>query len=125
MLSRGKLIVLAILLLAVGLAVVNMIVQTRASGRAVAHWGPEASHLILSAGGAEILKLEPVLPDSPVKPKTEYLDTSAQRFAIVRRRDISQAPGVLHVRRALVADSLYDWEAASAVPGQSPTWRYA
>ncbi len=125
MLSRGKLIVLAILLLAVALAVVNMIFQTRASGRAVAHWGPEASRLILSASQAEIVKLEPVPAGSPENQETEYLDVGSQRFAIAGRQDIAQAHGALHVRRALVADSLYDWGPFHETPPKWQKWRYA
>jgi hypothetical protein len=125
MLTRGKLIVLAILLLAVALAVVNMIFQTRASGRAVAHWGSEASRLILTASDVEIVKLEPVAAPSPEDDPTEQVIVGSRRFAITQRRSASQAPGVLHVRRALVADSLYDWQAATDEPQQSPAWRYA
>jgi hypothetical protein len=127
MLTRGKLIVLAILLLAVGLAVVNMIVQTRASGRAVAHWGPAAASLILTASHVELLELsaarqtdEPNVPPRPA-PDQESLQIGSDRLVVVQRVDASRAPGILHARRALVADNLFDWEATPA----EPTWRYA
>jgi hypothetical protein len=116
--SRGTLIVLAILLLAIALAVVNMVVQTRSSQRAVEHWGAQAARLILTASRVEVLQLG----DKEGDGTADFIEASPQRLPIAGRRDASQSPGILHVRRALVSDSLYDWD---ALPSQSPVWRYA
>jgi hypothetical protein len=116
--SAGKLIVVAIFLLAFALAVGNMVFQTDSSGRAVEHWGPEAARLILTASHVEVLEL-----DAPADlGSRELLEVGPEHLAIVRRCDASHAPGILHFRRALVTDRLYDW---NAPPSPSPTWRYA
>ncbi len=126
MLSRGQQIVLAILLLAVGLAVVNMLFQMHASRRAVAYWGREASRLILTAHQAQILRLEPLSAEAAdEKKETAYLDVGGRRFAIADERDLSKARGALHFRRALVTDDLYDWQPAGETPPQWRRWCYA
>jgi len=122
--SRGKLIVLGILLLALALAVGNMVFQTYASGRAVGYWGSDAARLMLTASQVEILKLEPASGDA-ADADGAYLDVGSQRFAIVKRVDISQARGALHFRRALVADNLYLWERPLEMPPPWRKWRYA
>src|SRR5438034_11629008 len=100
--SRGKLIVLGILLLAVALAVGNMIFQTRASGRAVGYWGSDAAKLILTASRVDMLKLEPA--GAATSANADHVDVAGgRRFEIVQEVDISQARGALHFRRALVA----------------------
>src|SRR5436305_4957905 len=122
--SRGKLIVLGILLLAVALAVGNMVFQTYASGRAVSHWGADAARLILTASHVDILKLEPAGASSVAN--AEYVDAfGGRRFEIVQEIDISQARGVLHLRRALVADNLYQWQPRLETPPNWREWRYA
>ncbi len=126
MLSRGKLIVLAVLLLAVALAVLNMFFQTRASGRAVKHWGSWASRLVLSASEAEIVKLEPVSADkADDETNAAYLEVGGCRFAVRQRRDLANARGALHFRRALVTDDLYEWEPVTETPPTWRDWRYA
>ena len=121
--SRGKLIVLGILLLAVALAVGNMVFQTYASGRAVGYWGSDAAKLILTASQVELLELEPA--GTSFSANAEYLEVAGGRFAIVQKLDISQARGALHFRRALVADNLYEWGRALETPLTWPQWRYA
>jgi len=121
MLTRGKLIVLAILLLAVALALVNMAFQTRTSSRAVAYWGEEGARLILTAGKVELMPLREPRDDDASGGGVEYVDVGQGRLQIVHVRDISASPGSLHFRRALVTDELFDWNATPALP----RWRYA
>jgi hypothetical protein len=49
---------------------------------------------------------------------------------VQRRIDLSAAPGMLHLRRSLLSDALYDWSTARqvvAAPGFTPavSWHYA
>jgi hypothetical protein len=114
---RGKYIVLGILLLAILLAGGNMMFQARSSQRAVEYWGREAAQRMRAAPHVEVLQL------SESESAAEFVQAGSRRLSVVREVDASRAPGLLHVRRALTSDGLYDWEAKA--PAGEIVWRYA
>ena len=114
---RGKYIVLGILLLAILLAGGNMMFQTRSSQRAVEYWGREAAQRILAGQHVAVGQL------SDSESTSEFLQVGSRRLAVMPEVDASRAPGLLHVRRALTSDGLYDWEAE--LPSGEVVWRYA
>jgi hypothetical protein len=93
MFDRGKLAVLAILLLATALAGGAWWWNYHRSRRCLALYGSEAAYLIRTA------------------PKVELVLGGAEPI------DISRAAGLVHARTALLDDASYEWD---AVPSTSP-----
>jgi len=122
-------------MLAASLAWFNRWYQTQASSRAAAFWGPAATRCLISATHVEALLLRDGsigdramaadtddLGGDAIREARRTLDAAGARLAIVRRVDASQARGLLHVRRALLSDGLFDWGAA---PPPRLLWTYA
>lgn len=116
---HGKYIVLGILLLAVVMATGNMAFQIWATHRTLDHWGGEAWQQIASAGRVEVLKLRVDGGDA----SAETIQTSRRRLFVVRKIEASHAQGLLHARRALLRDTLFDWHDPPIEKRKS--WRYA
>jgi hypothetical protein len=103
MIHRGKLLIIGILVLAASAAVFSIWYLRGLSRRSYQYFGTEAAELILQA---------------PVVEASRPADGAPQQ-----RRDISQARGLINVRRGLVSDASYDWD-----PGEistSPRWDYS
>ena len=96
---RGKAIIIGMLSLALAATAFGIWYLRGLSQRSLGYWGPEVSDLISRAPQVEVMQL----PDGLWE-------------------DISQARGLINLRRALVADASYDWEATSAQPLR---WHYA
>jgi len=97
MLDRGKIAVLSMFALAIVAAAFAWWWNFRRSERCLAFYGSEAAALIRTAPLVEILEIDP-----------------ADGKAIVKRIDISQAPGLLNARAALLDDASFDWNAPPA-----------
>ena len=102
MLDRGKLAVLAMLGLAVAAAAFAWFWNYRRGERCLALYGSEAAALIRTAKTVEILEVD---PQSPAE--------------VLRRIDISQAPGLLNARTALLDDASFEWNSPPPASGQS------
>ena len=92
------------------------------SQRSMSFWGPAAGELILQAPQVEALRLAPA-ESAEALPAGERLTIGGQAFDVIQRRDISQARGLVNVRRALMQDASYEW----SVPPPAPPvrWSYA
>ncbi len=119
---RGKLLILSILLLALALAVFSIWYQRSLAWRSQEYFGPQAAELILQAPIVEALKLTPS-SGFHANPPERILSVGGQAVVIAQQRDVSTARGLANVRRGLLSDRSYDWDAAPAAG--SPTWDYA
>jgi hypothetical protein len=102
--NSGKLLILGILTVALLLAGTSWWFRYRATHRAAQFWGPEAARLIRDAPGVMLVKL-----NSPA-PGGEEGDDRANLY------DVSQAPGMVHLRNALVEDRSFDWPSSNSGP---------
>ncbi len=98
----GGLLVMALLLLGLTAASVAIAFQRGQTQRCLDFYGTEAATAISRAPHVELWQLTEV----------DGLPTAT------RRVDISEAKGLVHLRRGLVEDANFDWEAA---PAAGPT----
>lgn len=96
---RGKAIIVGMLALALAAAAFGIWYLRSLSQRSLAYWGPEVSDLISRAPNVEVTHVR----YGPWK-------------------DISQARGLVNLRRALVSDASYAWDSP---PEPSLHWAYA
>src|SRR5688572_12189392 len=118
----SRLIILGMLLLAGATSAAAIWYLRGLSQRSMSFWGPAAGELILQSPQVEALRLAPA-ESSTSPPGGERLTIDDRTFDVIQRRDISQARGLVNVRRALMQDASYDW---SAPPPDPPVrWSYA
>lgn len=99
----GTMLVVGLVLLAAGLGAFAVWFQWDQTRRSLAFFGAEAARQIQSAPRVELWSLE--ARDGEVR--------------AVERRDVSRAPGLVHLRRGLVEDVNYRWGVAHAGQGQA------
>jgi hypothetical protein len=107
----GKLVIISILTVALAAAGASWWFRYAATHGAVQFWGPQTAQLIRDAPTVELYRNER-LPDSAFKSgfATSYLD-------VADGNDISRAPGLVHLRNALLEDRSYNWPAEYRRPG--------
>ncbi len=90
--TTGQLVVGAMLTIALLMATFAWVVNYNRGKRALDFYGPDGAILLRKAPLVEYLRPE---PDGPI--------------------DISQAPGLINARAALLSDASYDWTASDVV----------
>jgi len=117
--QRGKLVVLVMFATAIALGGYAWWFRLDQGRLAREFWGPKATRLIQRAPVAHLLQLEAngqgrvvsavsgVADEEPAV----LLPLNSAALKVVRRADISGAPGMLHARHALVQDVNFDWQA--------------
>lgn len=100
--SRGVWVVLLMAALGVLASGTSVWYHFGAGHRAAEFWGPHAARLLGSGPHVELVQIEPAATEIP-GPDSVAIDSRPYR--IVRRRDISAAPGISHARRALALDA--------------------
>jgi hypothetical protein len=84
-----------------------------ATHQAARFWGPEAAQLIRDAEQVDLLALEQT--GGPVS--DSLLTVAGVPWRIAGSHDVSQAPGLTHLRNALLEDRSFDWPAQDAPAG--------
>lgn len=112
--ASGKLVILAIMTVAVAAAGFAWWYQYQRGRESLAYWGSEGAYLIHHAPNVELLKLGR-------SEKTANQET-VLGATVLTVRELSQVPGLTHARQALITDASFDWQAS---PHTSPTWEYA
>lgn len=131
--QRGKLVVLSFFLLAAVLAGGAIWYHFAKTRWAMTFWGNEAARLIVRAPEVEVWKLAPAAPPAETWVATSSgertpglvpagLDVSGTPLQITGRRTLMAAPGLIHMRMALVEDANFDIQ---AVPPAKQNWDYA
>ncbi len=121
--KAGYFTVLGILLLATGMAIFNLLYQRQRSTHTGAYWGDERL-AIVAAECVDIILLEPENPSNARQNDEGQFTIALQKYREVQSKEGSQAPGLLHVRRALVDDGAFQWDAAPR-PTEDTRYRYA
>lgn len=100
-LSRGTVVVFVFLLLAAGLGAFAVWFQWEQTRRCLTFFGPEVAAAIQSSPTVDIW----------------YLESDGLRVWRRASEDVSDAPGLVHLRRGLIEDVNYDWnDSATEVP---------
>lgn len=99
----GRLLVVALVLLGIGLASFAIWFQWRQTRRCLALYGSDAARQIQAAARVELW--EP-------RAATSAALESATRI------DVSRAPGLVHLRRGLVEDANFDWQRAAVATAE-------
>jgi len=107
----GGLLVMGLLLLGLTAASVAIAFQRGQTEQCLAFYGADAAAAVSRAPHVELWQLAEV----------------DGRLTAARREDISQAKGLVHLRRGLVEDANFDWQAAEAAESPLPphAWDWA
>ena len=111
--NSGKLLIAAMLAAGVLAAGASWWFRFAATHQAARFWGPEAAQLIRDAEQVDLLALEQA--GGPVS--DSLLTVAGVPWRIAGSHDVSQAPGLTHLRNALLEDRSFDWPAQDAPAG--------
>ena len=102
---------MGLLLLGLTAASVAVAFQRGQTEQCLAFYGPDAASAVARAGHVELWRLADV----------------NGRLTARSRQDISQAKGLVHLRRGLVEDANFDWEVAAQAVAPLPvaSWDWA
>ena len=103
--SRGKLAVLAMFALALTMAAFAWWWNHTSTRQSLAFYGGDAAHLIRTAPQVEILVL--YAPSVSAELGTDGIQFGDVSRQVLRRIDISKAPGLLNARTSLLSDASY------------------
>jgi len=105
--GSGARLVIGLLLLGVTAGLVGIWYQRGQTRRCLAFYGPEVARMVTSAPIVELWRVGP--------------STEPGVLRALERTDVSQAPGLVHLRRGLVEDANFRWQGgASTEPGRLP-----
>lgn len=108
----GSLLVVAILLLGLAAATVAISYQRMQTHRCLDFYGPEAARRVAKAPRVELWQLAPT--------------GRPRRLVATSRLDVTEAKGIVHLRRGLVEDAGFRWgETGSAERLPDEVWEYA
>jgi len=105
----GTWLVTGLLLMGVAAAVTGVWFQRQQTRRCLEFYGAPAARLIAAAPTVELLLVRP--------------GAGPGRLAAQRRIDVSKAPGLVHLRRGLVEDANFDWQADQTSPSAASQTR--
>jgi len=105
--SRGTWLVAGLLLLGLAAAITGIWFQWQQTRRCLEFYGPSAARRIAAAPTVELLLVR--------------AGTGASRLAAHTRIDVSKAPGLVHLRRGLVEDANFNWQAGGVAQPRLPS----
>jgi hypothetical protein len=119
--SSGKLLILAMVGIGLAAAGASWWFRYSATHRAAEFWGPEAARLIRDADKIVLCRVRANDEDADSAADTLLLPDGIARRTVVCR-NVSAAPGVTHLRNALLEDHSFDWPATSELPPAGWRW---
>jgi hypothetical protein len=108
--NAGKLAVVSILLVAVGMAGFAWWWNWQRTQRCLEFFGGEGAHLIRTADRVEGLTLTGAYEIEP----HERMVVGPDAFVMGGRKDLSRAAGLVHARTSLLDDASYEWDDPTA-----------
>jgi hypothetical protein len=100
--ASGKLVILAIVAIALASGAISWWFRYSATHKAAEFWGVTDSRLIRDAPDVTLSRFNPTADSKP--------------------RDISKAPGITHLRNALLEDRSFHWGKAIEMAPKRPRW---
>jgi hypothetical protein len=130
MLNRGKLVIAAIVAVAVTAALFSTWYHYQHARRSRDFWGTPMAILIAQAPEVEALKLgasevraEQGEADQGESHAVTPIEFAGHSWKVVRSKEALKAPGMSNVRHALVLDPTFDWTGPPS--DVEPHWQYA
>ncbi len=121
--NRGKVAIVAILVMGFSLALFAVVYKSWRSARAVEFWGRDTSELMIANQRIELLVLDAQAAASASSaPEDQRVKFANASYPITDRLDVTTARGMLHLPRALLENSSFQFDAN---PPASPSWAYA
>lgn len=117
----GKLVIVGILLLALAAAATSWWFRYSATHQAAEFYG-EYTRLIRDAPIVELLRFEPATQGGIAVDQSGKNELDRFLEAPTNRRDISRAPGLTHLRAALLEDRSYIWPSRPQTPSDHWQW---
>ncbi len=77
-----------------------------------------------SSGNLRPRRREPT-SHGPRRNPSATLLVDDRRWAVLRRIDLTDAPGLLHLRQALIVDASFAWAAQPTASAADPQWQFA
>ncbi|MEX2026016.1 MAG: hypothetical protein WEH44_01925 [Pirellulaceae bacterium] len=116
--DSGKLLIVAMVGAGVLAAGASWWFRFSATHRAAQFWGNEAASLIRDASNAEVLSLQ-LADDAAAE---GHIEVAGAAWQITDSQDVSRAPGLTHLRHALLEDRSFRWPAQDVPVGA--TWSH-
>jgi len=108
--NRGKLAVLAMLLLGVGLAAFALWWNVTSGRRTLEYWGREGgARIIDEKATVELLWLAPAADGE----EGEQFSIGQRDYTVTSRVDVTGTRGLVHARHSLLEDASFEWDAAA------------
>jgi len=117
--ASGKLVIVGILLVAFTAAGTSWWFRYNATHRTAEYWGPKATRLIRDAPVVQFWQHEPPADLEMVRMALISTDAVVDPTTI---RDVASAPGLIHLRNALLDDRSYHWPIAA--PSNGSRWKW-
>ncbi len=118
--TPGKIVIVLILTVALGMAGFSVWHRRAGTRRAMEFWGPQRAMLLQRANSITLSRLAPAPPGEPSVAQ-ERLKLDSHDFWVGPSVPILTYPGVLHLQTYLIEDRSYDW-GADAKPRDD--WRF-
>ena len=118
--SSGKLVVLTIFALAIGMASFALWWNWGMGRRSLDYWGESGALLIRDAKSVTLVKLKPRIPNPAAK--DPLLPMDSRDLSTAEKKDISDVKGLVHARRAFLEDASFEWNEQLSVGIE---WQYA
>ncbi len=119
---QGKTIILLASAIGLGLGALSVVYHHSLGRRAIGWWGPADMELIAYAPRVDALKISPTQGDA--KAEGEPVTIDSQKYRVERRQDVTQWPGIDHVRHGLLQDVNFNWDGKSRRSNEI-NWKYA
>jgi hypothetical protein len=118
--NQGKIVVGVAVVLGICAGLAGYWWNYRIGHRALAFWGQENARLIRLAPKVEYLELAAFEKNTNL-PKEEYFLVAGNGYGrILKRVDLSNARGLIHLRNAFLSDDQYEWEQKAGTPLEPP-----
>jgi hypothetical protein len=119
--TSGKLVIIGIVVVALVAAVASWWFRYNATHQAAEFWGPTAAQLIRDASHVLLCRKWEGTEPTTASDDELLLPNSSTRV-ITRCHDVTAAPGILHLRNALLEDRSFEWPAKNQT--LSDQWRW-
>ncbi len=113
----GTKLVVALAILALALGVGSWWYRFESAHQSTAFWGPEAAELIGTPSQVTAITLVPAV-EGVEEASVELLEVDDVEYLTVNVHDVTNVPGMVHLRHSLLTDSNYDWSAKV----EEPVW---
>jgi hypothetical protein len=119
---QGKTIILLAALTGLVLGALSVAYHHWLGHRAIGWWGPADMELIAYAPRVDALRISPM--SAQTNAAASSVTIGSQKHAVERRQDVTQWPGIDHVRHGLLEDVNFAWDDISP-RFNDIKWKYA